>query len=695
VKQEGWLGLSRRKQILLAFLLFYSIAHLGYSLCRYGVFSGSGSGDFYRSLFEVLYWGRGEALTGGVPLHPPLYYLIFTGLTNFDFQHLAYIFYFSQFIFYYFSIIFLAKSVSAIPSIVEYLIAAILALNFQPFLETCALHKIEGHEFFLICLAIYMFKKRRDLWVGGIIVCATGLKYLPGILAPYFLLKREYKVIAGAVLASLILLLMVLSTFGIDEIKSYAVELPLGMLLAHKHEGNLPDATTERQTLDGTINRLLARPDPSQTFISYIQKEAPMSVPNPRLAHTISAFLKLTLIGGYLFIIRKKWTLTQRENVWDFYLFEISLTLIMIFVVAQGSRVHYAILLLPAFILTGLILYRHWEVFHLREKVLFALAYSLAGMVVPGGLLNKLPPHPAWGQRYSDLYLWWSLPFYGYLILGVCIVLCYERLYRLRYMRSLIETETHSLKEFFTRMTSMLPRRNLVLKVFTIGFLSWLIILPAKYRQMPHNRLAHREAPLSIRALEFCLRDYQCRRLAWEVTQGFVLDEDRTVAILNWTREHIRPVPQRWPVKEDHVLNLIVRGYATDSQMADVFTTLCTYAGTPAFWRNIQSKEKNAHQITLSFVRMNGRWTVWDVARGAAFKDEQDHLLDVAQLAQNPKIARRVIGKTAISLTVYQRCLQDGLTPFEIPQTLPVYKQILGRRVLSEIERTKQNLWRS
>lgn len=68
---------------------------------------------------------------------------------------------------------------------------------------------------------------------------------------------------------------------------------------------------------------------------------------------------------------------------------------------------------------TALLLFHHPRVFQWKEKLLFVLAYGLTAMLIPGGLLNQLPPNPLF---------WISLSFYGYVLLGVCILLCYSRL---------------------------------------------------------------------------------------------------------------------------------------------------------------------------------------------------------------------------------------------------------------------------
>lgn len=76
-----------------------------------------------------------------------------------------------------------------------------------------------------------------------------------------------------------------------------------------------------------------------------------------------------------------------------------------------------------------LLLIQERGLFHGKGKILFLLAYGLSAMVIPGGLLNRLlPPHSVWGREYSLMVLWFSFPFYGFLLLFLCILLCYHRL---------------------------------------------------------------------------------------------------------------------------------------------------------------------------------------------------------------------------------------------------------------------------
>ena len=412
----------------------YSVAHLGYSIWRYNVFVNRPSGIFA----EAMNYARPD---GGLdvalmridgrdnPLYPPLFFALFRPLARLGVTPVTNVYYFLQFPLFAWALFLLVQAVRTEPAPAAplYLLAGTLAINFQPFLETIAEHKIEGIEFVLICWALYLFKRRRDIWTGVIVTVATNLKYLPGILAIYFLLQRQRRVIL-AVLGSLAVYLAgVLLILGPEVTRFYVIEHPLQLLTLHQHQGTGIDGSIQRQTLGGTVYKWFSQVQGSNTFEQQL-RIGTFAVSRPRLAHALAQGLKVLVFGWYVwFIRRRRWTAAQRAARWPLILYELSLTLLMIFVVAQAALVHYAILLLPAFVLTGLLLYQHWRQFHWPEKALFVAAYSLTGWLIPGGVLDRLPSSPIWGRAYANLYLWLSLPFYGFVLLGVCIVLCYRR----------------------------------------------------------------------------------------------------------------------------------------------------------------------------------------------------------------------------------------------------------------------------
>ena len=414
------------KRILWAFLLAYTLLHLASSVTQYSIFRGASSGDFNRAYQEAMEWSASLGTPNPIwNLHPPFYYalLLWVDALAGGMRNSAVVFYCLQFLFFPVALFCLTQAVwtgAGRPSWFAYGVTAVLAVNSQPFLETLALHKVEGIEFLLICLALLAFRRKRDLWCGGLLMAAANLKYLPALLLVHFGLKREWKVLWGAGVAAALVVGVVVAAFGPRMLSFGFLGKAAALMLDHRHEGNRPEASVEMQTLSGTVNRWLARPIPPTTFTEYLQRGGYVPVPNPSLAYGLAGGLKVLAILGWIFLLRRRWREREREARWPLHVLEISLTLTMIFVISQASRVHYSVLALPAFAAVGLLLAQRGATFRMRWRILFGLAYALTAMVIPGGLLNKLPPHPVWGHLHSWMYLWWSLPFYGVALLGLC-----------------------------------------------------------------------------------------------------------------------------------------------------------------------------------------------------------------------------------------------------------------------------------
>ncbi len=423
--------MSRRRKLVWAVVIAYSLLHLGYSVVRYGVFAGLSSGDFNRVYQEATNWASSSTYSpdSGV-WHPPFYYWMLLHLDKVvgGQKNLIYVFYFIQFPLFALAIRWMARAGKQSASLgMLYLVTAALTVNFQPLLETLAQHKVEGLEFALIALAILAYRRGWDLLCGAAVAVAANMKFLPGILVLYFLIKREWRVMWGVLLGEGVILLLLANSYGLETLRFALFQHPMDLLFSHKHEGNFPQSSVEMQTLTGMVNRWLARPAPGYSFMYYIETENYMSVPDPALAQRIAGFLRLFLAGVWVWFIRGR-AASGREKAWPRLQLELAFTLVMILMISQAARVHYGILLLPAFVAVGLMLYQQGRRFGRLEKTLFLTAYGLSAMVIPGGFLNKLPPLPVWGHNWSDLYLWISLPVYGYILLGICVLLCARRL---------------------------------------------------------------------------------------------------------------------------------------------------------------------------------------------------------------------------------------------------------------------------
>lgn len=225
--------------------------------------------------------------------------------------------------------------------------------------------------------------------------------------------------------------------------------------------------------------------------------------------------------------------------------------------------------------------------------------------------------------------------------------------------------------------------KKFLLGCLILGSLLGLLALPATTRQGVDFKVTTRRIPWVIKAMEFVVRDYEYRDLAARLTQGLAAEETKAEALLRWTHDHIRPVPPGWPIVDDHISHTIIRGYGEEDQMADLFTTLAAYSRIRSFWK-ITRDPQGPESLVLSFAKIDGRWTVWDVAGGVSFRDAAGRLLSVEELVKNPELLQLTEAKAPHRANRYF-LVHAGLVRFEVPETLRTEKQMPIRRVLFEL----------
>jgi len=137
--------------------------------------------------------------------------------------------------------------------------------------------------------------------------------------------------------------------------------------------------------------------------------------------------------------------------------------------------------------------------------------------------------------------------------------------------------------------------------------------------------------PLYLKLLDFFDRHYNYEDLVVRITEGLTDQKDKVTRIFDWTYNNIRRVPAGFPVIDDHVWNIIVRGYGADDQLSDVFTTLCNYAGIDAFYSLVYTPDQ-ASAIPISFVKINGKWYIFDPYRGTLFRNPKRELIDIESI---------------------------------------------------------------
>lgn len=165
-----------------------------------------------------------------------------------------------------------------------------------------------------------------------------------------------------------------------------------------------------------------------------------------------------------------------------------------------------------------------------------------------------------------------------------------------------------------------------------------LLLFPVTTRQGVNFQVTERKIPLCLKGADFIRRDLEYRRLASQWSGGARAPEERTARIFERTRREIRYTPAGTPILDDHILSIITRGYGEEDQRADVFTTLAAYAGLPAFWSAVHPSPGKPERI-LSFVKLDGRWTIWDTAAGTGPEELATHP-EVSQPLRVPELPR-------------------------------------------------------
>ena len=216
--------------------------------------------------------------------------------------------------------------------------------------------------------------------------------------------------------------------------------------------------------------------------------------------------------------------------------------------------------------------------------------------------------------------------------------------------------------------------RRLLVAGISLAGLAGLLCMPVTTKQGVNFTVSVHPLPLYLKTLSFLDRHYQYRHLARAITRGLHSDRTKVFALYDWTRAHIHPQPPELPVVDDHIWHIIIRGYGEDDQIADVFTTLATYAGLPAFWTQVEVP-RGGDGVIISFVRVEGHWAVFDVAHNLVFTKPDGTLADVQELLVTPELVRRTVGSLAPYSIPYAQFLA-GLEPFEVPNVLRARKQM-------------------
>ena len=226
------------------------------------------------------------------------------------------------------------------------------------------------------------------------------------------------------------------------------------------------------------------------------------------------------------------------------------------------------------------------------------------------------------------------------------------------------------------------PLRILLCAAAIAGLVA-IAMVPVETRQGVDFSVNTYTLPLYAKALDFVQRDSGYARLVRRIVDKDASAESRALTIFDWTRKNIRDTPAGFPIVDDHVSHIIIRGYGQNDQKTDVFTTLATYAGVPAFWTLTQPPSPT---LILSFVWIDGRWRVFDVENGIVLRNRSGSLASAEELARDPSLVELVAANRMHRRKPY-RSYFVGFRPSEPPDILRAELQMLWPRASNRIRR--------
>ncbi|MBI4620222.1 MAG: transglutaminase domain-containing protein [Desulfobacterales bacterium] len=214
----------------------------------------------------------------------------------------------------------------------------------------------------------------------------------------------------------------------------------------------------------------------------------------------------------------------------------------------------------------------------------------------------------------------------------------------------------------------------------------WFVInIDVSTRQGVNYVVNERTIPLYIKTFNFFHRHFEHKRLTKDIIRGSEADEEKVLAIFDWTVKNIKKVPSGMPIIDDHVLNIIIRGYGTSDQSADVFTTLCVYAGIPAAMYKISPKNSDTYTV-ISIVNLRGRNLVFDTYLGNYFRNTKGQIASIRDIIETPSLVSQAKNQPIIKGIAYTK-YYEGLKPIKEFQTPRGELQMPLRRLVYEIRR--------
>lgn len=206
----------------------------------------------------------------------------------------------------------------------------LLPVVFTPTVMALYLGQVNVLVFVLIALAYLAFVGRRPHISGVLLALSAWIKLWPIVLIAYFVWKREWKVVSGAILGLLLIGLLTLAFIGAEQTTSFFTDR-----LPEISQGTQPDLDHLNQSIPGVFAKMFA---PSSDYVTPL-------IQSPTLAQQGSRIAVLLLIVTTILLCSWPITLENREQIST----EFMLVVIAAMLITGRLFESNLILLLPAY----------------------------------------------------------------------------------------------------------------------------------------------------------------------------------------------------------------------------------------------------------------------------------------------------------------------------------------------------------
>jgi len=171
-----------------------------------------------------------------------------------------------------------------------------------------------------------------------------------------------------------------------------------------------------------------------------------------------------------------------------------------------------------------------------------------------------------------------------------------------------------------------------------------------------------RRITLFEKAVHFVSRDLQLRRMAAEIAGDQPMDEDGLVRLYDWVRSHVATTPPGFHVYDDHVLNILIRGYGARDQQAEALAALASYRGLPSRAIRLRAGETGESAV-LTVISTGAKRVAFDVHYGVVFRRRDGSLADVDDLLRDQSLVAAAAPGLTIAGVPYERYIAGIAAP--------------------------------